>query len=136
MAPKTGPKGKQAKVTKKFIINASQPASDKIFDVSAFEKFLQDKIKVDGRVGNLGDIVQISQQGEGKIEHPISASHVYPVGGHIQGQTRETNAHPSTKKFLKKQQLRDWLRVVSTSKGVYELRFFNVVNDDADEDDE
>jgi len=41
-----------------------------------------------------------------------------------------------TKKFLKKQQLRDWLRVVSTSKGVYELRFFNVVNDDAEEDDE
>ncbi len=41
-----------------------------------------------------------------------------------------------TKKFLKKQQLRDWLRVVSTSQGVYELRFFNVVNDDADEDDE
>ena len=41
-----------------------------------------------------------------------------------------------TKKFLKKQQLRDWLRVVSTSQGVYELRFFNVVNDDADDDDE
>jgi len=41
-----------------------------------------------------------------------------------------------TKKFLKKQQLRDWLRVVSTSKGVYELRFFNVVNDEGDEDEE
>lgn len=41
-----------------------------------------------------------------------------------------------TKKFLKKMQLRDWLRVVSTSKGVYELKFFNVVNDEADEDDE
>lgn len=41
-----------------------------------------------------------------------------------------------TKKFLKKQQLRDWLRVVSTSQGVYELRFFNVVNDEADDDDE
>ena len=41
-----------------------------------------------------------------------------------------------TKKFLKKQQLRDWLRVVSMGKGVYELRFFNVVNDDADEDDD
>lgn len=51
-----------------YIINASQPASDKIFDVSAFEKFLQDKIKVDGRVGNLGDVVQISQVGDGKIE--------------------------------------------------------------------
>jgi large subunit ribosomal protein L22e len=51
-----------------FIINAQQPASDKIFDTAAFEKFLQDKIKIDGRVGNLGDTIVISQQGEGKIE--------------------------------------------------------------------
>jgi len=41
-----------------------------------------------------------------------------------------------TKKFLKKQQLRDWLRVVSTSKGVYELRFYNVVNDEAEEEED
>ena len=41
-----------------------------------------------------------------------------------------------TKKYLKKQQLRDWLRVVSTNKGVYELRFFNVVADGDEEDDE
>ena len=54
--------------SRQFIINASQPASDKIFDVSAFEKFLQDKIKVDGRVGNLGDTVEIKQIGDGKIE--------------------------------------------------------------------
>lgn len=60
--------GKQAKTTKKFVINASQPASDKIFDTAAFEKFLQDKIKVDGRVGNLGDQIEIKQVGEGKIE--------------------------------------------------------------------
>ena len=51
-----------------FIINASQPASDKIFDVSAFEKFLNERIKVEGRVGNLGETIKISQQGEGKIE--------------------------------------------------------------------
>ena len=41
-----------------------------------------------------------------------------------------------TKKFLKKQQLRDWLRVVSTSQGHYELRFFNVVNDNEEEDED
>lgn len=51
-----------------FIINASTPASDKIFDVPAFEKFLHERIKVDGRTGNLGDTIKISQQGEGKIE--------------------------------------------------------------------
>merc|ERR1711977_257301 len=117
-------KGKQAKVTNKFIINASQPASDKIFDVSAFEKFLQDKIKVDGRVGNLGETVQISQIGDGKIE----------VIAHTQFSGRYLKY--LTKKSLKKQQLRDWLRVVSTSKGVYELRFFNVVADADEEDDE
>ncbi|KAI9841657.1 MAG: 60S ribosomal protein L22 [Thelocarpon superellum] len=117
-------KAKQGKVTKKFIINASQPAGDKIFDVSAFEKFLHDKIKVDGRTGNLGDVVQISQQGDGKIE----------VVAHQEFSGRYLKY--LTKKFLKKQQLRDWLRVVSTSKGVYELRFFNVVNDDAEDDDE
>lgn len=47
-----------------------------------------------------------------------------------------TDTHCRTKKFLKKMQLRDWLRVVSTSKGVYELKFFNVVNDEAEEDEE
>lgn len=56
------------KITKKFIINASQPVNDKIFDLSAFEKFLHDRVKVDGRTGNLGETVTISQQGDGKIE--------------------------------------------------------------------
>jgi large subunit ribosomal protein L22e len=41
-----------------------------------------------------------------------------------------------TKKFLKKQQLRDWLRVVATGKGGYELRFFNVVSEEGDEEEE
>jgi Ribosomal L22e protein family. len=42
----------------------------------------------------------------------------------------------STKKFLKKMQLRDWLRVVATSKGVYELKFYNIVNDEAEEEED
>ncbi|KAL7939833.1 ribosomal protein L22e [Trichoderma chlorosporum] len=123
MAP-TKKAGKAQKQTKKFIINASQPASDKIFDVSAFEKFLQDHIKVEGRTNNLGDNVVIQQAGDGKIE---VVAHNELSGRYLKY---------LTKKFLKKQQLRDWLRVVSTSRGVYELKFFNVVNDDADEDDE
>jgi hypothetical protein len=52
----------------KYTINCTQPVSDKIFDLSAFEKFLHDKIKVEGRVGNLGDSINISQVGDGKIE--------------------------------------------------------------------
>ncbi|KAH7026205.1 60S ribosomal protein L22 [Microdochium trichocladiopsis] len=136
MAPVTQKKtGKQAKTTKKFVINASQPASDKIFDTAAFEKFLQDKIKVDGRVGNLGDQIEIKQVGEGKVE--ITAQNELS-GRYLKYLLTFVTPHPPyrTKKFLKKNQLRDWLRVVSTSRGVYELKFFNVVNDEADEDDE
>ncbi|CAH0053027.1 unnamed protein product [Clonostachys solani] len=124
MAPQTKKAGKVQKQTKKYIINASQPANDKIFDVSAFEKFLQERIKVEGRTNNLGETVAISQKGDGKIE---IIAHNDLSGRYLKY---------LTKKFLKKQQLRDWLRVVSTSRGVYELKFFNVVNDEVDEDDE
>ena len=126
-----------------YTINCSQPVSDKIFDLSAFEKFLHDRIKVEGRTGNLGDNVAISQVGDGKIE---VVTHIPFSGRYLKylyvliklwyyGCNR-TDGKCRTKKFLKKQQLRDWLRVVSTSKGVYELRFFNVVNDEGDDDDE
>jgi large subunit ribosomal protein L22e len=41
-----------------------------------------------------------------------------------------------TKKYLKKQQLRDYLRVVAnnTMKNTYELRYFNINADDAEEE--
>ena len=129
-------------MTKKFIINASQPASDKIFDVSAFEKFLNERIKVDGRVGNLGDVIKISQTGDGKVEiiahNDLSGRYLkylcvflFPFETSCQMLTAG-----STKKFLKKMQLRDWLRVVATSKGVYELKFYNIVNDEAEEEED
>ncbi|KAH8893420.1 60S ribosomal protein l22 [Thozetella sp. PMI_491] len=123
MAPVAKKSGKAPKVTKKFVINAQQPTSDKIFDVFAFEKFLNEKIKVEGRTGNLGDSIKISHA-DGKVE---IVAHNELSGRYLKY---------LTKKFLKKQQLRDWLRVVSTSKGVYELKFYNVVNDEAEEDDE
>jgi len=120
---KSAPK-KGQKITKKFVLNCSQPVNDKIFDLGAFEKFLHDRIKVDGRTGNLGENIVISQQAGSKIE----------VVAHQEFSGRYLKY--LTKKYLKKQQLRDWLRVVATSKGVYELRFYNVMDDEADDDDE
>jgi large subunit ribosomal protein L22e len=40
-----------------------------------------------------------------------------------------------TKKYLKKNLLRDTLRVIATGRDVYELRYFQIGND-ADEEDE
>lgn len=64
------------------------------------------------------------------------ATPFYAVDLKFEGPNADMYAPNRTKKFLKKMQLRDWLRVVSTSKGVYELKFFNVVNDGDEEDDE
>jgi len=44
-----GPKGKAKSQT--FIIDCSKPVEDKIMDISSFEKFLLDKVKVDGKTG-------------------------------------------------------------------------------------
>lgn len=111
-------------VRHQFIINASQPTQDRIFDPSAFATFLQQRIKVDGRTGNLGDNITVSNLNDGRIE----------VVAHQEFSGRYLKY--LTKKFLKKQQLRDWLRVVSTSKGEYTLKFFNVVGEEGEEDDD
>ena len=43
-----------------------------------------------------------------------------------------------TKKYLKKHNVRDWLRVIASNKdrSVYELRYFNIADQDADDKDE
>lgn len=41
-----------------------------------------------------------------------------------------------TKKFLKKNQLRDWIRVVASSKDSYQLRFYNIQTDGDEEEED
>ena len=63
-----------------FFIDFSGPANDGVLDADAFEKFLHDRIKVDGRPGQLGDAVQVVREGEGKIwiktSIPVSYTHL------------------------------------------------------------
>ncbi|KAK7841488.1 60s ribosomal protein l22-2 [Quercus suber] len=42
-----------------------------------------------------------------------------------------------TKKYLKKHNVRDWLRVISSNKdrNVYELRYFNIAENEGEEED-
>ena len=40
-----------------------------------------------------------------------------------------------TKKYLKKNNLRDWLRVVAANQTSYELRYFQINNEDEEEDE-
>jgi len=96
-----------------FTIDCTQPATEHIFDTALFETFLNQKIKVAGKAGNLGDAVKINRE-KSLI--------------HVQAQAPFSKRYLKylTKKFLKKHQLRDWLRVISTNKKTFELKFFNI----------
>jgi large subunit ribosomal protein L22e len=116
-------KSSKAQPGNKFFIDFSGPANDGILDASSFEKYLHDRIKVDNKAGQLGDVVKVQKEGEGKIwittTIPFSKRYLKYL----------------TKRYLKRSQLRDWLRVVATSKQGFEIKFFNV-SADVDEDDE
>eukprot|EP00922_Rhytidocystis_sp_ex-Travisia-forbesii_P002512 GHVS01003724.1.p1 GENE.GHVS01003724.1~~GHVS01003724.1.p1 ORF type:complete len:126 (-),score=24.05 GHVS01003724.1:154-531(-) len=107
----TGPKGKSAKV--KFVVDCSAPVEDSILDPAGLEKFFQDRIKVDRKTGNLGERIVVSRE-KAKItvqaELPFAKRYLKYL----------------TKKYLKKHQLRDYLRVLASGQNIYELRYYEM----------
>ena len=113
--------GKGGKIAPKhkFIIDYARPVSDQIFDTAAFEKFLHDHIKVDGKEGNLGDKVKITKSMPVSLCRRIERA---DFGWHYADDQRLvlTSQIPFskrylkylTKKFLKKSTLRDFIRYV------------------------
>ncbi|KAL2918917.1 60S ribosomal protein L22 [Polyrhizophydium stewartii] len=126
MSPVTAAAAKkdQKKVATKFTIDVAGPANDEIFDAAAYEKYLNDRIKVEGRTGNLAGAVTVARTGNTTITVTVAPG----------TQFAKRYIKYLTKKFLKKNQLRDWLRVVATSKTSYTLRYFNIAGDDEDEE--
>jgi len=111
------------KQTLKFSVDCSQPVDDGIMDAASFEKFLQDRIKVSGKTGNLGDMVSVSRD-----KAKVTVSSDIPFS--------KRYLKYLSKKYLKKQQLRDWLHVIANTKTSYELRYYNIHDQDADEDED
>lgn len=46
----------------KFVIDSHVPVADRVLDPASFEKFLHDRIKVNGKAGQLGDVVTITRE--------------------------------------------------------------------------
>lgn len=114
-------KSKSGKVGGKYVIDCTAPCDDKIMDAGAFEKFLHEKIKVNGKAGQLGTAVKVTRdKSKITVETSLKFSKRY--------------LKYLTKKYLKKQNLRDWMRVVASDKNTYELRYFNI-SEDLDEED-
>ena len=79
---------------------------------------------MNGKAGNLGGGVVTIERSKSRItvtsEAPFSKRHLKYL----------------TKKYLKKKNLHVWLHVVANSKESYELRYFQVNQDEEEEEDE
>ena len=131
----------------KLFIDCTHPVEDGIMNCADFEKYLHERIKVCERVQL--SILCISRKFV-KFDHP------YQVGGKTNNFGKElvmervktkiclTSDIPFskrylkylTKKYLKKNNLRDWLRVVASAKDAYELRYFQINNEESEDEDE
>ncbi|RRT62873.1 hypothetical protein BHE74_00015568 [Ensete ventricosum] len=114
-----------------FVIDCAKPVEDKIMDIASLEKFLQERIKVaGGKAGALGDAVIVTRD-KSKItvtsDGPFS-KRVYLFYRYLKY---------LTKKYLKKHNVRDWLRVIASNKdrNVYELRYFNIAENEGEEEE-
>ena len=111
---KKGAKGKKA--VNKYTIDCSLPIEDNVIVLNDFTDFLTQKIKVGGKTGNLGSAVNISKDKNSVVvEAKIDFSKRY--------------LKYLTKKYLKKQQMREYLRVVANNKNTYQLRYLQVDNE-------
>merc|ERR1719367_1422800 len=88
-----------------------------------FEKYLQERIKIGGKTSNFGKEFAMERQ-KTKIaftsDIPFSKRYLKYL----------------TKKYLKKNNLRDRLRVVACARDAYELRYFQINNDEDEEEDD
>ncbi|GMP76509.1 hypothetical protein CsSME_00033151 [Camellia sinensis var. sinensis] len=88
-------------------------------DVASLEKFLQEPLNVVCKAGALRDSVTVSRE-KCKITLVVFKYLKY-----------------LTKKYLKKHNVRDWLRVLASNKDsiIYELRCFNIAENEGEDDD-
>lgn len=107
-----------------FVIDCSKPVDDNIMEIASLDKFLHERIKVGGKAGALGDSVTVTRD-KNKITVTCNSAFSKRYLKYL------------VKKYLKKNNVRDWLRVIASNKdrNVYELRYFNIAENEADEED-
>lgn len=116
----------KAKKQVKFVIDCTQPVDDKVLDMGQFEKYLNDRIKIKGKTGVLAQngVTIVKDRSKLTVASP-------PDLGFSKRQLKYLS-----KRYLKKQQLRDFLRVVAASKNSYEMRYFRISDVDEGDDEE
>merc|ERR1712212_487149 len=122
MAPVKSKKASKKKSTLTFNIDCTHPVEDGIMKVDDLKEFLEGRIKVEGKLNNLEEVNLEALKNKVTViaDRPLSKRYLKYL----------------TKKYLKKNNLRDWLRVVASTHTDYELRYFQINNEDEEDDDD
>ena len=108
---------KKVKKTKskilKFIIECQQTVEDNVISLDNFAKFLKENIKNEGMKNNLGDKIAVTTEG-------------YNIAITSKDKFSKRYIKYLSKKYLKKQEMRDYLRVLAHGKNAYQLKYFEV----------
>ena len=99
--------------TLKFIIECQTTVEDNVISLDSFAKFLKENIKNDGKKNNLGDKITVTTEG-------------YNVVITSKDKFSKRYIKYLSKKYLKKQEMRDYLRVLAHGKNAYQLKYFEV----------
>ncbi|CAD8100736.1 unnamed protein product [Paramecium sonneborni] len=104
----------------RFVIDCTEPKEDKVLNLDEFVSYLQSRIKVQGKTGNLGnDVIVTAEQEKVVVTSTIPFSKRY--------------LKYLTKKYLKQETLREYLYVHSHDKATYQLKYFNVGQDEEEQ---
>merc|ERR1712080_81223 len=104
-------------------IDCTHPVEDGIMNIADYEKYLRERIKTEGKTNNFKHWVTLD-----RTKNRITVTSLLKF--------HKKYIKYLSKRYLKKNKLRDWLRVVSVDKESYEMRYFQINNDDDDEEED
>eukprot|EP00461_Guttulinopsis_vulgaris_P001617 UN01617 len=140
LAPAQTP-AQTAKKYKTFTINVKKPVQASLFDTPAFVEFLVANFKATkgAKKGSVGkfDATQTKEENLAAYSKSVIISSNRAgtrVLIHTKTPLSKVYIKYMTKKYLKKNELRDYMRVLSTGKRHYSVDFINVKSDDATEE--
>lgn len=104
----------------RYIVDLTVATNDGIIKAAQFVEYFQSRIKVDGKAGALAGKVEVKREGS-KVIIDTSVPYAKRYFKYL------------TRKYLAKNSLRDYIRVISSSKNAYELRYFKTQSEEGAE---
>ena len=113
-------KKKPKQKTLKYTIDCQNTVEDNVISLENFANYLRENIKNEGKKNNFGEKISVTTEG-------------YLVIVTSKGKFSKRYLKYLSNKYLKKQDMRDYIRVIATNAKEYQLKYFNV--NQGDEED-